>query len=61
MKNKEYVFDVIVIVGMTLFLIVLNEMGWLIEYAHYAMLPFLTIYYVGKYVGKKFAKKRSDQ
>lgn len=55
--KKEYVIDVLVIAAMTVFLIVMNEMGWLRNYAHFAMVPFLIIYFIGKYVGRKFDKK----
>lgn len=55
--KKEYVIDILIIAAMTVFLIGMNELGWLRNYAHFAMVPFLLIYFIGKYVGKKFAKK----
>lgn len=55
--KKEYVIDILIIAAMTVFLIGMNELGWLRSYAHFAMVPFLLIYFIGKYVGKKFAKK----
>lgn len=61
MKNKEYLLDIIVITIMTVFLVILSEMGWLRKYAHFTMIPFLVIYFVGEYLGNKFAKKRLGQ
>lgn len=55
--KKEYVIDVLVIAAMTVFLIAMNEMGWLRSYAHFAIVPLLIIYFIGKYVGRKFDKK----
>ena len=53
---NDKLIDLLVIVGMTLITLALNEFGLLEKYAHFAIIPFLAFYFLGKFVTKKEAK-----
>ncbi|WP_170265066.1 hypothetical protein [Salibacter halophilus] len=54
MKSK-YV-DVLMILVITVFLIAMNEIGILEKYVEFIIIPMLAVYFVGKYVQRKFCK-----
>jgi hypothetical protein len=55
MKSKY--IDVLMILIITIFLIAMNEIGILEKYAEFMIIPMLAIYYIGKYVQRKFSQK----
>lgn len=53
---KKRTFDIIVILLIAIVLTALNQLGMLEELAGFLFIPFLTMYFIGQYVARKFPK-----
>lgn len=57
MKNTNYI-DLFVILGLGGFLILAVEFHWFSNYKGFALIPFMLVYYLGKYVGSRKQKRK---
>jgi len=59
MKNN--IFDLIFISIAAVFVLIINHYNLAEKYWHFALLPLMGAYYVGKYVGIKYEKTRTNE
>lgn len=54
---KKKLVDALVIIGIGTFLMAIIYFGWISIFIKFSVVPMVTVYFLGQYVGRKFASK----
>ena len=60
MKNEKLI-DVLIIIAISIFVFVAIYFNWFETYKGFSLIPFLVVYYLGKYIGGRGRSSKNSK